>query len=243
MTSPPRREAERPVVVAIDGPAGAGKSTVARELAAHLGYSFLDTGALYRAVALLARRRGVSWDDAAAAAELSRDLAIEFRLVGGENRIFVAGEDVSEAIRTAEISEGASRVSGHPEVREALLDLQRRLGRRGGVVAEGRDVGTVVFPDAEAKFFLTADPEVRARRRYDELAAAGRGADYAATREDMQRRDARDVGRSEAPLAQAPDAVRVDSTELALADVVARMLREVRAREGAGAQAGDETPE
>jgi CMP/dCMP kinase len=222
------------VVVAIDGPAGAGKSSAAKELARRLGYRLLDTGALYRAVALLARRCGIEWDDAAGTAALARDLDVEFRLEGEQNRVLIAGEDVSTAIRTAEVSEGASHVSAHPEVREALLELQRRLAREGGVVAEGRDVGTVVFPDAAAKFFLTADPAERARRRFEEMSAAGQAADLAATRDDLERRDARDTSRAAAPLVEAPDAVRVDSTDLELDEVVEKMLAAVRAREAAG---------
>ncbi len=229
MSSPTRRDR---IVVAIDGPAGAGKSSAAKELARRLDYRLLDTGALYRAVALLARRRGIDWEDADGAAELARELDVEFRLDGDVNRVRVDGEDVSAAIRTAEVSEGSSRVSAHPQVREALLDLQRRLAREGGVVAEGRDVGTVVFPDAAAKFFLTADPEVRARRRFEEIAAFGQSADFEATRDELKRRDARDTSRAAAPLIQAPDAICVDSTDLELDAVVDRMLSEVRAREG-----------
>ncbi len=251
MTSPPGPPSgpapNTRVVVAIDGPAGAGKSSAARELARRLGYTLLDTGALYRTVALFARRRGVDWDDATGCAKLASDLQVEFRLEDGENRVFAFGEDVSAAIRSADVSEGSSRVSSHPEVRRALLDLQRRLAREGGVVAEGRDVGTVVFPDAAAKFFLTADPGVRARRRYEELAAAGEDADYHATFADIERRDARDTGRAEAPLTQAADARRIDSTELGPDEVVETMLREVRDREaragGTGPQGSEDASE
>src|SRR6185436_6270125 len=169
------------LVVAIDGPAGAGKSTVSRRLALRLGYRLLDTGAIYRAVALTAQRQGVSWDDATRLAEIARALDIDFHFDGEDtNKVSLTGEDVSVAIRTPEISQGASKVSALPEVRAALLDLQRRLGAQGGVVAEGRDIGTVVFPDAQAKFFLTASPEIRARRRTDELRAAGKPVDEAA---------------------------------------------------------------
>lgn len=238
--SPPRAR----VVVAIDGPGGAGKSSAAKALAGRLGYRLLDTGALYRAVALLARRRGVDWEDGAGTAAVARELDVEFRLEGSENRVFVGGEDVTAAIRSAEVSEGASRVSAHPEVREALLELQRRLARAGGVVAEGRDVGTVVFPDASAKFFLTANPDVRARRRFEELEAAGHEPEYEATRDELERRDARDETRAAAPLAEAPDAIRVDSTDLDLEGVVERMLAEVRTREARrGREEGAEGPE
>ena len=166
--------------VAIDGPAGAGKSTVSRRVAHRLGYVLLDTGALYRAVALAARDCGVDWDDAEAVARVAWDLAqrqaISFEPTGeGEARVRLEGRDVSGAIRTQEMGQGASRVSAIPAVREALLDLQRRAAERGGVVLEGRDIGTVVLPDAEAKFFLTASVAVRAERRHRELAARGLG--------------------------------------------------------------------
>src|SRR5690606_16049590 len=182
-------ERRRPIVVAIDGPAGAGKSTVSKRLTALLGYRLLDTGALYRSVALLARRRGVAWDDEPALAALAADLDISFRLDGMTNRVTLGGEDVTSAIRTPEVSEGSSLVSALPAVRAALLERQRALAGQGGVVAEGRDVGTVVLPDAEAKFFLTASDEVRARRRVEELRAAGIEASYEDTLEEIRRRD------------------------------------------------------
>src|SRR6185436_10821804 len=174
------KEESTPLVVAIDGPAGAGKSTAAKMLAERLGYALLDTGAIYRTLALLARREGVDWGDGPGVARLAQDLDIKFAFEGGANHVFLRGADISREIRAPEISDGASRVSALPEVREALLDLQRRLGAAGGVVVEGRDIGTVVFPAAQAKFFLTASPEIRARRRTDELRAAGKPVDEAA---------------------------------------------------------------
>lgn len=208
------------LLVAIDGPAGAGKSTVAKRVARELGYRLLDTGAIYRTVALVGRQRGLSWDDAEGLARLADGLDIDFRWEGDDNRVLVSGEDLSSAIRTPEISEGASQVSAHPPVRAALLELQRRLGRDGGVVAEGRDIGTVVFPDAEAKFFLTATPEVRARRRHQELVARGAESSYETTLAEMKRRDERDSSREVAPLAVAEDATTLDSSARDIDEVV-----------------------
>src|SRR6187455_1338510 len=183
----------RRIVVTIDGPAGAGKSTVAKQLARRLGYRLLDTGAIYRAVALAAHRRAIPWTDAAACAAVARDLDIRFDFVGDKNHVFLGDEDVSAAIRTPEVSQGASQVSAHPPVRAALLDLQRRLGAGGGVVVEGRDTGTVVFPQAAAKFFLTATEEERARRRVAELKATGAQVDYEKTLSEIRERDHRDA--------------------------------------------------
>jgi cytidylate kinase len=213
------------VVVTIDGPAGAGKSTVAKQLARTLGYRLLDTGAIYRSVALVAVRRGVAWSDAEPVAALARDLDIRFEFVGDVNHVFLAGEDVSAEIRSPEISQGASQVSAHPPVRTALLDLQRRLGAGGGVVVEGRDTGTVVFPQAQAKFFLVATPEERARRRVAELAERGTVVDYAKTLAEMSERDTRDAGRDVAPMKPAPDAVLIDSSAMTIDAVVDAMAK------------------
>jgi cytidylate kinase len=226
------------LIVAIDGPAGAGKSTTARLLAARLGYALLDTGAIYRTMALLARQRGIAWDDGPGVARLADGLELAFRLDGAVNRVLVGGEDLTASIRTPEISDGASRVSALPEVRAALLGLQRRIGTAGGVVVEGRDIGTVVFPDAEAKFFLTASADERARRRVAELRAAGRPADLAQTKADILERDERDSNRATAPLRRADDAVEIDSSALAPDQVVARMAQIVEVRAGAPAAAG-----
>lgn len=218
------------VVVTIDGPAGAGKSSVAKLLARRLGYRLLDTGAIYRSVALVAKQRGIAWSDAAACAEIARDLDIRFDFVGEKNHVYLAGEDATAAIRTPEVSQGASQVSAHPPVRAALLDLQRRLGAGGGVVVEGRDTGTVVFPHAQAKFFLTATDDERARRRVAELAASGTTVDYEVTLREIRERDHRDASRDVAPMIPATDAVLVDSSTQTLEQVVESLAGQVEAR-------------
>jgi CMP/dCMP kinase len=221
-------------VVAIDGPAGAGKSTVARRLAARLGFTLVDTGALYRSVALAALRVGVAWDDedgvTAVAQRIVASRGLEL-LPDKEKgvRVRLDDEEVSDAIRVANMGMGASRVSAIAGVREALFQLQRLAGEQGGVVLEGRDIGTVVFPDAEVKFFLTASPEVRARRRYDELIERGQRVDYDATLEEVRARDQQDTTRLIAPLRQAEDATLIDSSTRAIDDVVEEMAQRVHA--------------
>ncbi len=218
------------VVVTIDGPAGAGKSSVAKLLARRLNYRLLDTGAIYRAVALVAKRAGTPWTDGAACAQIARDLDISYDFVGDKNHVFVAGEDVSTQIRTPDVSQGASQVSAHPEVRAALLELQRRLGAGGGVVVEGRDTGTVVFPAAEAKFFLTATDLERTRRRVEELKATGVAVDFEVTLREIRERDQRDASRDVAPMVPAADAVLVDSSTQTLEQVVESLAATVESR-------------
>jgi cytidylate kinase len=216
-------------VVAIDGPAGAGKSSCALRLAQALGFVLVDTGALYRGVALAAQQRDIDWSDGEALGALTRGL--DLRFVSGPDgapRLLVDGADRSGDIRTQDIARGASRVSQHPQVREALLGLQRRLGEDGGVVLEGRDIGTVVFPDAEVKLFLTASVEVRGRRRHDELLARGERPDLARIVAEIAERDAVDANRAVAPLRPAPDATVVDTSGLPMDEVVASLVAHVR---------------
>jgi CMP/dCMP kinase len=212
-------------VIAIDGPAGAGKSTAARRLASLLGFKLVDTGALYRGLALSAREAGVDLRDGAAVGELARTLDLDFtRGIDGRSRLLIGGVDRDDEIRTETVAAWASIVSQHPEVREALLGLQRRFGEHGGVVLEGRDIGTVVFPDAEVKVFLTASPEERAKRRVTDLAARGIDVDPAAIAEDIRDRDFKDESREIAPLRPAPDARIFDTTELGLDEVLERLV-------------------
>lgn len=227
----PRRS--RPIV-AIDGPAGAGKSTVAKRLADELGFVLVDTGALYRAVALAAQRSNLDWDDEGPVAELAQALVGRRALSFARDpergiRVQLDGEDVTDAIRAADIGMGASTVSAYPAVRAALLDLQRQAGISGGVVLEGRDIGTVVFPDAELKFFLTADAGVRAKRRFDELAAKGADISLEQTLADVSRRDQQDTTRAVAPLREAEDSTRIDSSDMTVDQAVACMIGHIRA--------------
>ncbi|MGZ6070920.1 MAG: (d)CMP kinase [Myxococcaceae bacterium] len=221
----------RPFIVAIDGPAGAGKSTVSKLLARRLGLSFVDTGALYRTVALSARRQGIATDDDAGLAEVLRAIRISFRATGDENRVYLDGEDVSSEIRTPDVSLAASAVSARPVVRAGLLGLQRRLALEApvGAVLEGRDIGTVVFPEADLKFFLEANPDVRARRRYEELFQKGSESSLEAVLADQIKRDRDDASRAVAPLKPADDAVRVDSSSKPLSEVVQQLERTIRA--------------
>jgi cytidylate kinase len=216
-------------IVAIDGPAGAGKSTVARQLARRLGFTIIDTGAIYRSVALAALKAGVPWDDDE---RLGKLLDSGLGLTFDGERVLLRGADVTEAIRTPEITRGASVVSARPIVRKKLLQLQRDLGlsAQRGAVLEGRDIGTVVFPGAQVKFFLTASDAARARRRHAELAEKGLQLPLDEVLTDQRRRDKDDTERAIAPLRAAPDAVVVDTTGLDLEEVVDRCFREASNR-------------
>lgn len=217
-------------VVALDGPAGAGKSTVALALAQRLGLAYVETGAIYRAVAFEAQRRGVSWEDAAELARIASLLEIRFEMQGDVNHVFLGQEDVTQALRANAISGGASKVSGHAAVREALLDLQRKLGSQGrGAVLEGRDIGTVVFPDARHKFFITASVEIRAQRRYRQLEAAGKPVAIEQLMTEIRARDLADSTRAVAPLKPAEDATILDTSDIPLDDVVDQVIRMVEA--------------
>lgn len=202
------------ISVAIDGPVGAGKSTIARAAAERLNFIYCDTGALYRAVGLFCHRNGVDMHDPSEIAMSLSDIKLEIRLVDGVQRIFLNDGDVSEEIRLPEMSMTASAVSAVPEVRAALLGLQRDIAETNNVIMDGRDIGTVVLPNADVKIFLTADPEVRAKRRYDELVAKGSGVTFEEVLSDLNKRDYNDSHRAAAPLKQAADAVLADTSEL-----------------------------
>ena len=217
-------------MIAVDGPAGAGKSSASRALARRLGFGYVDTGAMYRAVGVLAAERGIDADDAAALGRLVAGL--DFELARDGERLLIGGRDLSAAIRRPEAGGLASRVSTQPVVRQRLVALQRALGAAGGVVMEGRDIGTVVFPDARVKLYLTADPATRAARRAAELRAAAATVDEAALARELAERDRRDAGRAHSPLRPAADAVVLDTTALTLEDVVEAMERVVRERGG-----------
>ncbi len=215
-------------IIAIDGPAGAGKSTVARHLAEHFGLLNLETGAMYRAFALKAILSDQDFDDAEALERLATGTAVTLKPARAGNRVLLDGADVTERIRDSDVTQGASRVSVHPAIRRWMVGLQQELGRAGGVVMEGRDIGTVVFPDADVKVFLDASPEVRGQRRYEQNAPAG--ADPTAISRELRERDERDRNRANSPLQPAPDAVSIDSTAMPLQAVLARIEDLVRAR-------------
>lgn len=220
------------IMVAIDGPSGSGKSTLARRVADRLGFLYVDTGAMYRAVALWALRTNVSDSDMHRLEQLAREASIEFQ--AGSRRVLLNGEDVTEAIRTSEVSAASSRISAHPAVRRALVEKQRRMSAENSVVMEGRDIGSVVFPEAQVKVFLDAETSVRAGRRVLELEQRGEAVRREDTVRDMAERDERDRTRPESPLVQAPDAVYVDTTGLRIEDVEEAVLKLVRERTANG---------
>lgn len=213
------------LIIAIDGPVGSGKSTLARRVAVMLAYVYIDTGAMYRAVALKALRNGIAIDPehADALEALARGTRVDLRAQDGGQRVFLDGEDVTTAIRTPEAAQAASKIAVIAGVRHVLVAEQRRAGQQGGVVMEGRDIGSVVFPDAQLKIFLTASPEVRAERRWREHQQKGDKIDLTRTLEEIHERDRRDSGRTTSPLVRAPDAVVVDSTAME-PDEVARLV-------------------
>jgi cytidylate kinase len=215
------------LIIAIDGPSGVGKSTLSKQLAAELGYLNLDTGAMYRAVALAAWQRGIEASDCVALAELCREISISFERQGPAERVLLDGIDVSEAIRTPEISQLTPQFAACPEVREAMVCRQRELGRDGGIVLEGRDIGTVVFPQAEVKFFLKASAAERGRRRFLELQDKGVVVDLEQTIAEVRARDEADSSRADSPLCQAEDALVIDTTTLSIDEVLGEMLKAV----------------
>ena len=213
----------RKLIIAIDGPVGSGKSTLARRVAAMMGYIYIDTGAMYRAMALKAQRRGVPFDALDALTALASETRIDLTTNNATQQVFLDGEDVTGAIRTPEVAQAASKVAVVPGVRKVLVAEQRRAGEQGGVVMEGRDIGSVVFPDAHLKIFLTASPEIRAERRWREHQQKGDAIDLARTLVEIHERDRRDREREISPLVKAPNAVVVDSTAME-AEEVARLV-------------------
>jgi CMP/dCMP kinase len=224
------------MIVAIDGPSGAGKSTLGRMLARELNLLYIDTGAMYRAVALAAIEAGVSFADRQAVASVAE--SAEINLAGDPDslQVTLSGRDISDRIRTEEVSHAASVISVIPEVRRALVSRQREMGNRGSVVLDGRDIGTVVFPNADIKFYLTAAPEERASRRYEEDRLRERDITFEEKLADINTRDERDSTRADSPLAIAEDAIVIDSTELAIEDVFERMMQAVRERQQSAGQ-------
>lgn len=218
------------IVVAIDGPAGAGKSTIAKLVAGELGYAYIDTGAMYRSVTWKWLQTGAAFDEALIS-ELSRKMVIEFKPEANVNRVFVDGQEVTSAIRSAEVTANVSRVAAIGPVREAMVEQQRRMGDVGGVLMDGRDIGTVVFPKAQLKVFLTASVEERALRRYKELVAKGEKVELEQLQKDIAYRDKQDSERAISPLRQAEDAILLDTSDMNIEQVVAKLKQLVQERE------------
>lgn len=216
------------MIIAIDGPSAAGKSTLAKRIAKDLGFTYLDTGAMYRALALKILRQGIELNDGRVLEDLVEATAIDLLESGETLRVLLDGEDVSDKIRTPEVSQMASKASALPVVRQRMLVLQRALGQRGNVVAEGRDIGTVVFPDARLKIYLDASTQERARRRVEELRRAGQPVSLVETLREMAERDTRDRERDLAPLRKADDAVAIDSSSLDAEALAQRVMQEIR---------------
>ncbi len=222
---------ESPFIIAIDGPAGSGKTTTAKALASALGFIYVDTGAMYRAVALFAQQNGVSIEDREAICALLPDVDIQLERIGGEQHTLLGGENVEAHIRTQEMSKAASDISAIPCVREAMVDLQRRAGQGGaGAILEGRDIGTVVFPDSPCKVFLVADALTRAQRRKLQLEEKGIPADLETIRSEIEERDRNDSAREHSPLRKAPDAIEVETTNTTIDEQVSMILSLVRRR-------------
>ena len=226
---PSGRGGER-LTIAIDGPSGAGKSTVARSLAKRLGYVYIDTGAMYRSLALRVKEKGIPPENELTLRQLALSIHIHFATEGGQTRVFCEGKDITEAIRTPEISRLASSISKQKGVREVLVQMQRKMGEEGGVILEGRDIGTVVFPGADVKFYLDAESDERVRRRYDEMVEKGVKVDFKETQEELLQRDYNDTHRVHSPLKKADDAVFIDSTHRSVEEVVEEMVRVIKER-------------
>lgn len=218
------------LTIAIDGPSGAGKSTVAKALARRLAYVYIDTGAMYRSVALRIKEEAISPEQEGAVRKLASSLHITFITKGERTLVLCDGEDITEAIRTPEISRLASTISKQEEVRKVLVQMQREMGKGGGVVLEGRDIGTVVFPKADIKFYLDAKSEIRGKRRYDEMVGMGVRIDFEETQEELKRRDYQDRHREHSPLKKAEDAIFIDSTHRTVEEVLEEMIRVIEER-------------
>ncbi len=211
-------------IVAIDGPVGVGKSTVARELARRMGYLYIDTGAMYRAITLKAMRKGIDLNNKDAVTEMLDKTKLDLERRDGNPFIYCDGEDVSEEIRLPEVSAATSAIADNEKVRERLVAMQQEMGKNGGVVMEGRDISTVVFPDAEIKLFMVADPKIRAQRRYEELRSRGKNVTYEETLDALMERDNRDQSRKVGALAVSKDAIVVDTSRMTLEQVIEHLI-------------------